>query len=155
MFNRSSGSSGIRLPINGADRNTRDGRVIAFKYGAAECLHSAGLLEQRFSDLTGEYILIFHAIELGLKAYLHWKDVGEKELRSRKYGHDLKVLWAEAKRRGLQITIEDADGLIDWINEWHNDDAKIRYDFTQTRHLPACGRLFPLASAILTAVEVP
>ena len=99
--------------------------------------------------MTGEYIVTFHAIELGLKAFLVSKGITEKELRKRPFGHNLVRLFAEAKSRGMSLSIPNAEDFIAWINEWHCDEVKIRYEFTKTRTLPICNTLFPLAEAII------
>jgi hypothetical protein len=44
---------------------------------AFECLMAAIELDRGFSDRTGEYILTFYAIELGLKAFLIKRGVPE------------------------------------------------------------------------------
>jgi hypothetical protein len=69
--------------------------------GASECLMAAMELDRGFSDRTGEYIVTFHAIELGLKAFLIKCGVPEWGLREKPYGHDLVCLYNMAKQRGL------------------------------------------------------
>jgi hypothetical protein len=56
-------------------------------------------LDRGFSDRTGEYIVTFHAIELGLKAFLIKCGVPEWGLREKPYGHDLVCLYDMAKHR--------------------------------------------------------
>ena len=108
-------------------------------------------LDQGFSDLTGEYILTFHAIELALKAFLISRGIASKP-----YGHNLVRLYQAAKEHGLSINIPDADEILAWINEWHCDGVKIRYEFTLPRTLPMCSTLFPLAEAIIAVTgKVP
>jgi len=142
-------SSATRLPPAGLDLSTPAGLAKALAIGASECLKAAHDLDAGFSDLTGEYIVTFHAIELGLKAFLISKGVTEKQLRKRPFGHDLVHLYEEAKTRGMLLNIPNTDDLISWINEWHCDEVKIRYDFKQARTLPICNALFPLAEAII------
>lgn len=49
----------------------------------------------------------------------------------------------------MELSIANAEELIAWINEWHCDEVKIRYQFTETLTLPLCRDLFPLAEAII------
>lgn len=138
------------MPI-GIDPSTPHGLSRAFAIGADECLLAAKKLDEGFSDLTGEYIVTFHAIELGLKAFLIKHGVSEDALKKKPYGHGLVSLYVEANKLGLSIDVPDAEKLIEWINEWHNDSVKIRYEFAKQRTLPMCATLFPLAEAIIAA----
>jgi hypothetical protein len=88
-------------------------------------------LDRGFSDRTGEYIVTFHAIEFGLKAFLIKCGVPEWGLREKPYGHDLVCLYNMAKQRGLSLGITDVDEMLAWINEWHHCGVKIRYEFTE------------------------
>ena len=99
-------------------------------------------LDRGFSDRTGEYIVTFHAIEFGLKAFLIKCGVPEWGLREKPYGHDLVCLYNMAKQRGLALGITDVDEMLAWINEWHHCGVKIRYEFTEQRTLPICATLF-------------
>jgi hypothetical protein len=147
---RHAASSATRLPPIGLDLSTPDGLAKAVAIGAADCLKCAIALDNSgFSDLTGEYILTFHAIELGLKAFLIKHGMFEKDLSRKPYGHNLVCLFGAAKERGLSLNIPDVDDMLTWINEWHNDGVKIRYRFDTVRELPMCCTIFPLAEAIL------
>jgi hypothetical protein len=106
-------------------------------------------LDKGLSDLTGEYILTFHALELGLKAFLAKFGMTDKDLRS--YRHNLARLYGAAKQRGMSLSVQDAETMLGWANEWHCDGVKIRYEFAKPRTLPVCNTLFPLASAIINA----
>jgi hypothetical protein len=81
-------------------------------------------LDRGFSDRTGEYIVTFHAIEFGLKAFLIKCGVPEWGLREKPYGHDLVCLYNMAKQRGLFLGITDVDEMLAWINEWHHCGVK-------------------------------
>lgn len=123
---------------------------MAYAIGAGECLADARRLQEGvFSDRTGHYIITLHAIELGIKAYLIGKGCSEESLRSKPFGHDLVELYKAAKAKGLVLTTPNAEDLIEWINEWHCQGVKIRYEFTEERALPMCEVLFPLASEII------
>lgn len=146
-------SSAIRIPPIGIDLSTSDGLAKSIAIGAAECLKGARDLDAGFSDLTGEYILTFHAIELGLKAFLIKQGLSEKRLSKKPYGHNLVGLYEESKARGLKLDFADVDEMLIWINEWHNDGVKIRYKFNSERTLPMCVTIFPLAEAIIAATD--
>jgi hypothetical protein len=151
-FNRTHFPTVTRV-VSGIDPSTPTGLSRAVANGAIECLQSALHLDKTFSDLTGEYMLVFHAIELGLKAFLIKQGFNAKMLRSKDYGHNLVKLYAAAKQHGLAPVIPDWDDLITWINEWHSDRVKIRYEFAEMRVLPKCDTLFPLAAAIINACK--
>jgi hypothetical protein len=90
-----------RLPPIGIDPSTAEGLSQAYALGANECLIAAKTLDDRVPDLSGEYIVTFHAIELGLKALLIKQGMSADELRRHPYGHDLVRLYEAAKQRGL------------------------------------------------------
>jgi hypothetical protein len=52
------------------------------------------------------YFLLGQSIELSLKAFLLGRGVPLKELRSRKYGHNLETLLDEARRRKLGLEVK-------------------------------------------------
>jgi hypothetical protein len=149
-LNRIQASTSTRL-TTGIDPSTPDGLSRAFAHGAIECLVAARELDKGFSDLTGEYIVTFHAIELGLKAFLIKHGMTETMLRSKSYRHDLVKLYGAARQYGMSLGLPDVDDLLAWINEWHSDGVKIRYEFASQRTLPVCATLFPLAEAIINA----
>lgn len=150
---RAQASSATRLPPIGVDPSTPDGLAKIVAIGAAECLKGARDLDAGFSDLTGEFILVFHAIELGLKAFLIKRGLSESELSRNPFRHNLINLYKESKRRGLTLDINDTNEMISWINEWHCDGVRIRYTFDEQRTLPMCATIIPLAEAIISAVE--
>ena len=143
-------STHTRLVI-GIDPNTNDGRSKAFRYGAGECLIGAQKLDAGFPDLTGEYILTFHALELGLKAFLAKHGLTNEQLRKKPFSHNLVNLYNEACKRGLSISLPNIEDTIAWINEYHDQGSLLRYDFTNARELPMCTTLFPIVEAILVA----
>jgi hypothetical protein len=140
--------------VSNIDIMTLEGLSDAYQIGASECLVAGKKLDDGFSDLTGEYIVTFHAIELGLKAFLIRRGLTEDELKKKPYGHNLVGLYKKAVGMGLVLHSENADDLISWINEWHNDGVKIRYDFSSQRTLPMCVLLFPLAEEIINSVPI-
>ncbi|AZG76702.1 hypothetical protein [Methylocystis rosea] len=144
---RAKASSSTRL-VAGIDPTTVDGLSRAFRIGACECLTGAHMLDKDFDNSTGGYILTFHAIELGLKAFLLKQGHSLESLRKKPFGHDLVELFDAAKKSGLTLNFEHADEMISWVNEWHST-VMIRYEFTQHRELPICAELFTLAHEIL------
>ena len=106
-------------------------------------------LHDGFPDLTGEYILTFHALELALKAFLAKCGLSNAALARKPYGHDLLKLYAEARARGLKVSVHKAAELLEWVNEYHDQGALLCYDFTETRELPSCATLFPIVKEIL------
>ncbi len=136
----------IRTPPPGIDN------AKALASGAAEFLEAAKILDHSGKpDQTVECTVLFHAIELGLKAFLLKRGVPEKDLRA--HGHDLVKLFQEAKQRGLSLITQNAEDMIKWINEWHCNEVKIRYEFGSERFLPLCNAVFPLAEEIITAAN--
>jgi hypothetical protein len=147
---RDMASTATRLPPIGLDVSTPRGLAKAFAIGASECLADATSLQEGWSDRTGQFIITFHAIELGLKAFLISIGRAEKELERRPFGHDLVALYNAAVAGGMTLNTPDAKEFIEWINEWHCHGVKIRYLFTAERTLPICETLFPLAGEIIS-----
>jgi HEPN domain-containing protein len=134
-----------QLPPFGRILSTPAGR---FRLEASRCLSAAQTLEKHHhKNETPHYIILFHAIELGLKAFLIKSGIEPKKLRDRPYGHSLSNLYKEAIRRGLSLEFPNAGSLVNWIKEW--EGAKIRYEFDTVRDLPTCAELAPLAEAII------
>ena len=102
---RDRASTATRLPPIGIDPSTPEGLAKALAIGAGECLKAALELDEGFPDLTGEYIVTFHAIELGLKAFLINNGMSEKALSKAPYGHDLVSLYNAAKARVSRLAL--------------------------------------------------
>ncbi|MBS4048550.1 MAG: hypothetical protein KG075_19555 [Alphaproteobacteria bacterium] len=148
-FSRSGTSSITRMPRS-ADSTTSSSLAESVRFGAQECLISAKELEKKFPSTTGNYILTFHALELGLKAFLLKQGLSADDLRKR-HGHNLVRLLEISQNHGLSLSTPDAKDLIAWINEWHDDKVKIRYDFTSTRELPWCDMILPIVDEVIAA----
>ena len=90
---RSTVNSSTRLPLFGPDLATLDGKSRATALAASECTSALKTLIKyhRYPNETPHYILVMHAIELALKAFLMKNAVDEKKLKS--YGHDLNRLY--------------------------------------------------------------
>ena len=120
---------------------------LAFMKGGAEYLQAAASLSKDI--LVPKYILIFHSIELFLKAFLSNKGVPIGELKSRKFGHDLVRLFEDASANGLVISYKDTFEYISWINEFHS--APLRREFVEARELPQLEKIREVAEAIESA----
>jgi hypothetical protein len=125
----------------------------AMAYGADQILSCAKILDAGVKDLVGAYILTFHAIELGLKAFLIKKGFSEVMLKSKEYGHNLVTLYSAAKTHGLTLTYPDVEDMLTWINASHLT-TMIRYQFLESPLLPHCATLFPLAHAVIKASKL-
>ena len=136
--------------VAGIDPATAEGRAKAFRLGAEECLGGAKKLHTGFPD-TGEYVLTFHSLELALKSFLAKGGVSDAALAKNPYGHNLQALYSEATKRGLKVSVPHVEAIIEWVNEYHDKGALLRYDFTQTRELPNCSTIFPIIEEILAA----
>jgi hypothetical protein len=101
--------------------------------------------------LPDRQILAFHALELALKAFLAKHGLTRKTLRNKPYAHDLDRLYSDAVQRGLSLPAHSKE-LIAAVNEYHSAHI-IRYEFTTTRRLPTCAKLFPIVEAILAACK--
>jgi hypothetical protein len=136
------------IRIRPDDLTTSAGIASAYKSLATEINNAAR--SSSFPDSTAQHILVFHAIELALKAYLiHSGGFDQQQLAGRKFSHNLINLYNEATKNGLNINdINDREELIKWSNEYH-DKGLIRYDIENLRNLPKCEILFPLVDAIL------
>ena len=150
-------STATRYLLWPLDASTPRGLAWAYVTGADECLKDAEFLQEKLfrRNKTGQYIITFHAIELGLKAFLAGAGYTDEELRNKPLGHNLVELYNEAKAKGLNLVTPYANELIEWINEWHCDGVKIRYEFVEDRTLPMCEVLFPLAREIIQKTTLP
>lgn len=125
-------------------------------WGAARALDRLDWEDREtHSDSPAEF-LYWHSIELFLKAYLLADGMDLKTLRSRDYGHDLAVLTAEAKKRGLQLTSKD-EGLISFMPTTA-DMIDLRYLKVGVKTVPeffeieaTCASLYSLVGAELKA----
>jgi hypothetical protein len=104
-----------------------------------------------------EYILIAHALELSLKAFLAKHGFKEEELRNN-FGHNLDKLYDTAVvDHGLDLSsVPDAKRIITWVNDYHNGGSggpvgyALRYA-AKTRTMPGGSVLFAIIDAILLA----
>jgi hypothetical protein len=139
--------------------NTPAGLCEGFCFLAQACLVDAKKLDKLDNGWAspGEYILIAHALELSLKAFLAKNGLTEEELRTKPYRHDLDRLYDDADGCfGLNLpSIPQAKHIIAWVNEYHSGGEPIRYALryaAETRRLPAGPVVFEIIDAILLAV---
>lgn len=101
--------------------------ALGFLSDAREFLTAAELVLNRTSEVSlPAYFLLGRSAELSLKAFLLVRGMTLKELRSRKYGHDLEALLKEATKRGLEneVSIQDVErGVLELLN----------YDYSEKR----------------------
>ncbi|MCK1603916.1 hypothetical protein IVB02_21365 [Bradyrhizobium sp. 166] len=147
--------------------DTPQGRADAYRNLADEIYHSA---RQMPEDSTAQQILIFHVLELALKGYLIHTGLKEEQLSKRPYSHNLINAYAEAKRRGLRVSLaggaephdiilgsrgagadlDKVDLIINWANEFH-DRGVLRYSVASAL-LPTCLDVFPIIDEVLKAI---
>ena len=84
------------------------------------------------------YFLLGQSIELFLKAFLLGRCMPLKELRSRKYGHNLKALLDEARRRklGREVKLEEVHCAAIHLLGIEYLDRRFQYIQTGTMYLP-------------------
>jgi hypothetical protein len=142
-------STGTRLVLT--DTSTPEGLRHAIWCGAGEFYNVA--LRAMPADSAPQYFLIFHAIELALKAFLIGKGLTTAKLKKPPFGHNLVKLYEIAQKHGLRLPVADVDKFLAWINEYHDRDALIRYEFTTTRTLPMVEVLSPIVAALIDAAK--
>jgi hypothetical protein len=137
--------------------NTSAGRCKAFFALARSCLEDARKLDDFSKVSNGGYILIAHALELSLKAFLAKHKLSEKALRNPPYSHDLDSLYYnKAVELGLKLSVPYAQEIIAWVNEYHSRGDPIRYALryaASTRVLPAGPAVFKIIDAILLVAK--
>jgi hypothetical protein len=137
--------------------NTPPGLCKGFRLLAQDCLEDARKLDEfwKVNYSSGTYILIAHALELSLKAFLARQGMTEKELRKDPYRHNLDNLYCKAVELGLNLpSLPHAKGAIAWVNEYHNGGDPVRYALryaASTRTLPAGPVMLEIIDAILLA----
>lgn len=111
-----------------------------FLHHAREFLAAAELVLTQTEEVSlPSYFLLGRSIELSLKAFLLACGMTRSQLMSRKFGHDLEALMAEAIKRGLEneVSIGDVEkGVLQLLNY---DYLKKRFEYRitgGTYHLP-------------------
>ena len=100
-----------------------------------------------FSLLLPAYYLVGHSIELSLKSFLAAKGYKVNELRSKKYGHDLKALLVEARKRKLGREVKLSKHQINAIKLLNDIYASKRFEYLEygSYRLPAYGYIYDVA----------
>lgn len=121
-------------------------------FKTADVAHNKLIGAIRFS--TPIYYLYAHALELSLKAFLRCKGVEVKILKE-KFGHDLKKLLDEAKKKGLLTNVQLAAeqiAVIEYISSEY-DDKNLEYFIQGSMSLPDLNKLHDTAEVFLKALR--
>lgn len=113
------------------------------RMNASLLIRDAAMLTQPGS--SGAYILLAHAIELLLKAYLHKMGKSLSDLQ-RQYSHHIDKLLRDAKAQGLVVSDAETDNYSDRLAA-AIDKAALRYDFSFA-NLPMTERLVRCAKSL-------
>jgi hypothetical protein len=122
--------------------DTPDGLCGQFCAIAEHCLEDAKKLDALSEGYCSpaEYILIAHALELSLKAFLAKHGLKEEAELRRDFVHNLDKLYKTASDDyGLDLSSStpDAKRIIAWVNEYHSGGDPIRHQLryaAKTRH---------------------
>ena len=104
-----------------------------------------------FKLLLPAYYLVGHSIELSLKSYLAAKGSTPDKLKRKPYGHNLKALFSEARRRKLGrevILSEDQVKAIRLLNETYCS-KEFEYLEYKNYRLPEYGPIYTTAKCLL------
>jgi hypothetical protein len=100
------------------------------------------------------YFLAHHGLELTLKAFLRHHGMKPKELRSMKFGHDLKACYRKAKELGLRdvfkMKADDMRAMLLLVEL--NDFQGLRYIRTGFHRYPSWAIVEPLVVRLHQAV---
>ena len=133
------------------DRTTATGLArYAYEYIDAARLVDRDAAEKKPGLLISPvpaYFLAHHGIELTLKAYLRHKSVSVRDLRTKKFGHDLHACYRKAKElKLLGVFKEHPNDLraMDMLAAL-NTDHGLRYIKTGAKEFPLWSIVAPLA----------
>ena len=150
-----------QVPATGSNDDDRTTAVGLARY-AFEYIEAALLVDEHDADArpgnqispVPAYFLALHGIELTLKSYLRHQGVPLRELRSKKYGHDVHACYRKSKELGLLHRFSeqtaDVDGLRLLIDL--NNDHGLRYIKTGSKQFPLWSLVAPLAVRLHQAV---
>ncbi|WP_322514622.1 hypothetical protein SR870_16485 [Rhodopseudomonas palustris] len=114
----------------------------------------SGNLKLRFEMPV--YYLYSHAIELALKSFLRTKGFDMKQLSSRKYGHQLNVLWDECLKHGLKlhpIRRDCTEQLIELLDPFATR-YEFRYVITGFKQLPQLHAVDAEVTSLIASVKL-
>ncbi len=146
---------GMDEALTEEDRTT----AIGLARYAYEYIEAAMLVERNDPTPTHispipAYFLALHGIELTLKSYLRHHGLAMKELRGKKYGHDLHACHKKAKELGLHSVFKeqpsDADAIRMLVGL--NEHQGLRYIKTGMKQFPLWSLVEPLAVRLHQAV---
>ena len=103
------------------------------------------------------YFLLGRSVELSLKAYLLACGMTVKELASRKFGHNLVSLLAEAHRRGLskQVEIKSIEAGVLELLSFDYAEKRLEYRVTGgVYYLPQIDITEEIARKLVSGLEV-
>ena len=86
---------------------------------------------------------------IGAKSFFDRQGVHDRSVKKHPFGHNLVNLYETAKQCGLLLSIADADKFLAWANEYHDRDARIRYEFTKIHTRPMAETLIPIVAALI------
>ncbi|KXI29585.1 HEPN domain-containing protein [Paraglaciecola hydrolytica] len=104
-----------------------------FLDSAKEFLLAANLVLNKSDSVSlPSYFLLGRSIELSLKAYLLHSGISIKQLRSKKFGHDLRLLLAESYDQGLanEIEIQDIERGVIQLLSFDYAEKRLEYRVT-------------------------
>ncbi|MBT9488827.1 MAG: hypothetical protein IV093_15090 [Rubrivivax sp.] len=145
----------MNKPLTEEDRTTAVGLArYAYEYiGAAMLVEHNDPTPNQISPVPA-YFLALHGIELTVKSYLRHNGVTAKELRGKKYGHDLHACHRKAKELGLlsifNEEVNDADAMRMLV--CLNEHQSLRYIRTGTKDFPLWSLVEPLAVRLHQAI---
>lgn len=150
-----------KAPTTATNEDDRTTAIGLARY-AYEYIEAALLVDEHDADArpgnqispVPAYFLALHGIELTLKAFLRHEGVSLRELRSKKYGHDVHACYRKSKELGLLNRFNeqpaDLDGLRMLIDL--NSDQGLRYIKTGSKQFPLWSLVAPLAVRLHQAV---
>jgi len=98
--------------------------------------------------------LVGHSVELCLKAFLSFNGVSLRDLRGKKYGHDLSRSLKKAKELGLKehVTLDEGEEqALAVLNELYST-KQLNYIVTGEKEFPVFGPIHSAASKLLDAI---
>jgi len=100
------------------------------------------------------YYLVGHAIELGLKSYLYARGLTVADLRRKSYGHQLKDLLAECRRRRIGRIVRFSPAELRSIRLLGETYAakELEYMFGGSRTFPPYAEVVDLADRLAKGV---
>jgi hypothetical protein len=110
-----------------------------FVLHAKEFLVAAELVLNRQGASLPVYFLFGRSIELSLKAFLLQQGMGARDLKSKKFGHDLAALFAAAKERELEKWVSFDEREVGVLQLLNYDYLEKRFEYRVTGgtyHLP-------------------